>query len=95
MHASLQQTNITVQRALVKVRAVIFCSLTAARTTLWIISNVFDGADMREATRDAVRYMIAFLVEEHGLDRVAAYMLCSVAGDLRLHEVVSCHFVNL
>lgn len=32
--------------------------------------------------------MIAFLQAEHGLDNVAAYMLCSVAGDLRMHEVV-------
>ncbi|KAJ7763447.1 Formamidase [Mycena metata] len=45
-------------------------------------------ADMREATRAAVRNMIDFLCAEHALDRVAAYMLCSVAADLRLHEVV-------
>ncbi|KAJ7753593.1 Formamidase [Mycena maculata] len=45
-------------------------------------------ADMRTATRAAVRNMIAFLCAEHGLDRAAAYMLCSVAADLRLHEVV-------
>ncbi|KAI5115174.1 hypothetical protein M0805_002283 [Coniferiporia weirii] len=46
------------------------------------------GPDIREAAHDAVRHMIAFLVAEHGLDRVTAYMLCSVAGDLRMHEVV-------
>ncbi|KAJ6535109.1 Formamidase [Mycena capillaripes] len=45
-------------------------------------------SDMREATRAAVRNMIAFLCAEHGFDRVDAYMLCSVAADLRLHEVV-------
>ncbi|KAF8551161.1 Acetamidase/Formamidase [Imleria badia] len=45
-------------------------------------------ADIREATRSAVRNMIAYLVAEHGLDRVDAYMLCSVAGDLKMHEVV-------
>ncbi|KAF7340691.1 hypothetical protein MSAN_02097300 [Mycena sanguinolenta] len=45
-------------------------------------------ADMREATRAAVRNMIDFLAAEHGYSRVEAYMLCSVAGDLRLHEVV-------
>lgn len=32
--------------------------------------------------------MIEFLVAEYGLDKVGAYMLCSVAGDLRMHEVV-------
>ena len=44
--------------------------------------------DIREAARDAVRHMIAFLSAEHGLSAVDAYMLCSVAGDLRMHEVV-------
>ena len=33
--------------------------------------------------------MIAFLGAEHGLSPVDAYILCSVAGDLRMHEVVS------
>ncbi|KIJ62453.1 hypothetical protein HYDPIDRAFT_94414 [Hydnomerulius pinastri MD-312] len=45
-------------------------------------------SDIREATRSAVRNMIAYLVTEHGLERIEAYMLCSVAGDLRMHEVV-------
>ena len=35
--------------------------------------------------------MITYLVAEHGLDRVEAYMLCSVAGDLKMHEVVRTH----
>lgn len=33
--------------------------------------------------------MIQFLCAEKGLTREEAYMLCSVAGDLRMHEVVS------
>ncbi|KAM5540080.1 hypothetical protein V8D89_006220 [Ganoderma adspersum] len=45
-------------------------------------------SDIREATRAAVRNMIAFLSAEHGLSAVEACMLCSVAGDLRMHEVV-------
>lgn len=36
----------------------------------------------------AVCNMIEFLRAEYDLDSVAAYMLCSVAGDLRMHEVV-------
>ncbi|KZT30068.1 Formamidase [Neolentinus lepideus HHB14362 ss-1] len=40
------------------------------------------------ATMSAVRHMIDFLCTEHQLKRTEAYMLCSVAGDLRLHEVV-------
>jgi acetamidase/formamidase len=46
-------------------------------------------SDIRTATRAAVRHMIEFLCFEYNMDRVDAYMLCSVAGDLKLHEVVS------
>ncbi|KAA1473254.1 acetamidase/formamidase [Dentipellis sp. KUC8613] len=45
-------------------------------------------SDLKEATRSAVRNMIDFLCAEKGLSRVDAYFLCSVAGDLRMHEVV-------
>jgi acetamidase/formamidase len=48
--------------------------------------------DIREATRDAVRHMITVLGVDHGLNREEAYMLCSVAGDLRMHEVVGTIF---
>jgi acetamidase/formamidase len=44
--------------------------------------------DLMEASRDAVRSMIAFLREQHGLDREEAYALTSVACDLRIHELV-------
>jgi acetamidase/formamidase len=44
---------------------------------------------MREATRAATRHMIEFLHAEYKLEKVDAYILCSVCGDLRLHEVVS------
>ena len=54
-----------------------------------VLVSDHSSADIREATRSAVRHMISFLVAEHGLSSVEAYMLCSVAGDLRLHEVVS------
>ena len=43
---------------------------------------------MREATRTAVRSMIQYLSGEYGISAWEAYMLCSVAADLRLHEVV-------
>lgn len=46
-------------------------------------------SDVREATRAAVRNMINFLEVEYKMHRVDAYMLCSVAGDLRMHEVAS------
>ncbi len=41
-----------------------------------------------EAAKKATRYMIDYLVEEHGLDRNEAYVLCSLAGDLKIAEVV-------
>jgi acetamidase/formamidase len=46
------------------------------------------GPDLMEAARNAVRHMIAYLVAEHGLTREEAYILCSVAVDLKLSEVV-------
>jgi acetamidase/formamidase len=46
------------------------------------------GADLMTAARDATRRMIEWLGREHGLDPVQAYLLCSVAVDLRLSEVV-------
>ena len=41
-----------------------------------------------EAARSAVRAMIDHLVRERGLSREDAYMLCSLAGDLKITEVV-------
>ena len=44
--------------------------------------------DLMEATRAATRAMIDHLGHRRGLDRQEAYALCSVACDLRVHEVV-------
>ncbi|KAF9467047.1 hypothetical protein BDZ94DRAFT_1249505 [Collybia nuda] len=44
--------------------------------------------DLREAARSAVRNMIEFLHATYKLERVDAYMLCSIVGDLRIHEAV-------
>jgi acetamidase/formamidase len=46
------------------------------------------GPDLMEASRDAVRAGIDFLGERYGLGREEAYALLSVAGDLRILEVV-------
>jgi acetamidase/formamidase len=46
------------------------------------------GPDLMEASRDAVRAMIVYLGEHHGLAREEAYALTSVACDLRIHELV-------
>ncbi len=44
--------------------------------------------DLDEAARIAVREMIAYLVEERGLTREDAYILCSVVVDLRVTQTV-------
>ncbi len=44
--------------------------------------------DLERATEVAVREMIDFLVTEKGLSRDDAYILCSVAGDLAITQVV-------
>ena len=41
-----------------------------------------------EAAKKATRYMIEYLKSEHGLEGKDAYMLCSLAGDLKIAEVV-------
>ena len=53
-----------------------FCAVTAFATTL------------DEAARKATRFMIAYLVEVHDLERHEANMLWSVAADLKIAEVV-------
>ncbi|KAF4980746.1 hypothetical protein F66182_17209 [Fusarium sp. NRRL 66182] len=45
-------------------------------------------ADVLQATRKATRSMIEWLVATKGLTRTEAYILASVAGDLKLAEVV-------
>ena len=46
------------------------------------------GPDLHECARQSVRYMIDHLVRERGLSREEAYILCSVAVDLRVSEIV-------
>jgi acetamidase/formamidase len=46
------------------------------------------GATLDEAARKASRYMIGYLVARHGLSRNDAYVLCSLAGNLHIAEVV-------
>lgn len=46
------------------------------------------GPDLMEGARIAVRDTIAWLDEEHGLTREDAYVTCSLAGDLKMLEVV-------
>jgi acetamidase/formamidase len=51
--------------------------------------------DLMEGTRKAVAAMIEWIVAEHGLSREDAYMLCSLAGDLKILEVVDAGVWNV
>jgi len=46
------------------------------------------GETIDEAARKATGYMIDHLERVHGMDRTEAYVLCSLAGDLKISEVV-------
>ena len=50
------------------------------------LSNLSE--DLTIAARHALLQMIDYLTDEHGLTRVQAYVLCSVAVDLRVGQVV-------
>lgn len=54
-------------------------------------------ADLDDAAAEAVREMIAHVCRRTGLEREQAYMLCSLAGDLRVTQVVDrekgCHMM--
>lgn len=53
---------------------------------LWICHGFSE--DLDEAVREAVLEMIGLLASEWGLSREEAYSLCSIAGDLRVTQVV-------
>jgi acetamidase/formamidase len=51
--------------------------------------------ELMEGARLAVRSMIDWLADEHGLSREDAYVLCSLAGNLRIHEIVDAGVWNV
>jgi len=46
------------------------------------------GPDLMEAAKAAVLGMVELLSKRHRMSEIDAYMLCSVAGDLRISEIV-------
>ncbi len=46
------------------------------------------GPDLFESARHVTRYMIDWVVREFGLSESDAYIICSIAGDLRISEIV-------
>ena len=46
------------------------------------------GPDLYENAKHAARYMIDWLVANHGVTRSQAYVLCSIAADLKISKIV-------
>jgi acetamidase/formamidase len=59
----------------------------STNTAPWLACDGI-GPDLFQAARDAVRRMIDRLVAQRGLTPLDAYLLLSVAGDLRISEIV-------
>jgi acetamidase/formamidase len=53
----------------------------------WIATTAH-GPDLFASSQQAIRYLIEQIVEEHGLSREQAYIVCSVAADLKISEIV-------
>lgn len=47
-----------------------------------------NGPDLMENSKNAARYMIDWVVKTYGITRSQAYVLCSVAADLKISEIV-------
>jgi acetamidase/formamidase len=46
------------------------------------------GPDLMENAKNAIRDLITWLGDEHGLGREDAYVLCSLAADLKISQIV-------
>jgi acetamidase/formamidase len=51
--------------------------------------------DLMEGARKAVSGMVQLIVDTHGLERDDAYVLCSLAGDLKILEIVDAGVWNV
>ena len=62
--------------------------LAAATNTAPWFATTAHGPDLFAAAQRAVRHMIDHLVRERGFSREEAYIVCSVAADLKISEIV-------
>jgi acetamidase/formamidase len=53
----------------------------------WVATTAH-GPDLFASSQQAIRYLIEHIVEERGLSREQAYVVCSVAADLKISEIV-------
>lgn len=63
-------------------------SLQAASDAAGYIAFTALGPDLMENAKNAVRDAIGWLGAEHGLSRQDAYILCSLAADLKISQIV-------
>ena len=59
----------------------------AGRRGPWVATTA-NGPDLYASAQQAIRYLIEHIVEERGLSREQAYIVCSVAADLKISEIV-------
>jgi acetamidase/formamidase len=57
------------------------------RSGPWIATTAH-GPDLFASAQQAIRYLIEQIVEDRGLSREQAYIVCSVAADLKISEIV-------
>jgi acetamidase/formamidase len=62
--------------------------ISAHDTSAGYFATTGIGPDLMENARNAVRRMIDWLTAEHGLTPEDAYLLSSLAGDLKISEIV-------
>jgi acetamidase/formamidase len=53
----------------------------------WVATTAA-GPDLYASSQQAIRSLIEHIVEERGLSREQAYIICSVAADLKISEIV-------
>jgi acetamidase/formamidase len=83
------------QRSIATPRFVVPGSLTPQVDAGGFYGSMGLASDLMEGAKTAVRGMIDFVVEEHGLSREDAYVLCSIAGDLKILEIVDAGVWNV
>jgi acetamidase/formamidase len=62
--------------------------LAAGTNTAPWFATTAHGPDLFAAAQRAIRHMIDHLVRERGFSREEAYIVCSVAADLKISEIV-------
>ena len=89
MRATLRLTLVEQPSSVPSFRAPARGGASAEHATMGIAPDLMEGA------RIAVSAMIDWLVATHGLSPEDAYVLCSLAGDLRIHEIVDAGVFNV